>query len=123
MQVRGMTDTAKAAPLQTHSTVFAVLFAVGFCHALNDMMQSLLAAIYPNLKATFDLDFAHVGLITLVYQVTASLLLLLVKASQVSALVEIVTSGRRRVAPSRTRARWAVQRTSQIRPSSQSLMW
>jgi FSR family fosmidomycin resistance protein-like MFS transporter len=55
-------------------TVFAVLLAIGFCHALNDMMQSLLQAIYPNLKATFELDFAHVGLITLVYQVTASLL-------------------------------------------------
>lgn len=69
-----------SAPLQTHSTVFAVLFAVGFCHALNDMMQSLLQAIYPNLKATFDLDFAHVGLITLVFQVTASLLQPLVGA-------------------------------------------
>ncbi|HEY4944385.1 MAG TPA: MFS transporter [Rhizomicrobium sp.] len=78
-----MTDTAKAAtttPIQVHSTVFAVLFAVGFCHALNDMMQSLLAAIYPNLKATFELDFAHVGLITLVYQLTASLLQPLVGA-------------------------------------------
>jgi len=72
--------TARAAPLQVHSTVFAVLFAVGFCHALNDMMQSLLAAIYPNLKSTFDLDFAHVGLITLTYQSTASLLQPLVGA-------------------------------------------
>ena len=72
--------TARAAPLQVHSTVFAVLFAVGFCHALNDMMQSLLAAIYPNLKTTFDLDFSHVGLITLTYQMTASLLQPLVGA-------------------------------------------
>src|SRR5689334_3401737 len=72
--------TARAAPLQVHSTVFAVLFAVGFCHALNDMMQSLLAAIYPNLKSTFDLDFSHVGLITLAYQSTASLLQPLVGA-------------------------------------------
>jgi FSR family fosmidomycin resistance protein-like MFS transporter len=63
-----------------HSTVFAVLFAVGFCHALNDMMQSLLQAIYPNLKATFDLDFAHIGLVTFVFQVTASLLQPLVGA-------------------------------------------
>ena len=76
-----MTDTtARTAPLQVHSTVFAVLFAVGFCHALNDMMQSLLAAIYPNLKATFELDFAHVGFITLTYQLTASLLQPLVGA-------------------------------------------
>jgi len=63
-----------SAPLQMHSTVFVVLFAVGFCHALNDMMQSLLQAIYPNLKATFDLDFAHIGFVTFVFQVTASLL-------------------------------------------------
>ncbi len=72
-----MTDTAAAhrpAPIQVHSTVFAILFAVGFCHALNDMMQSLLQAIYPNLQATFDLDFAHIGLVTFVFQVTASLL-------------------------------------------------
>src|SRR6201999_3170919 len=73
-----MTDTAapsrSAPPLQVHSTVFAILFAVGFCHALNDMMQSLLQAIYPNLKTTFDLDFAHIGLVTFVFQVTASLL-------------------------------------------------
>jgi FSR family fosmidomycin resistance protein-like MFS transporter len=55
-------------------TVFIILFAIGFCHALNDMMQSLLQAIYPNLKATFELDFSHIGLITLVYQLTASLL-------------------------------------------------
>ena len=77
-----MTDhtTRRAAPLQIHSTVFAVLFAVGFCHALNDMMQSLLQAIYPNLKATFDLDFAHVGLVQAVFQVTASFLQPLVGA-------------------------------------------
>ena len=75
-----MTDAPKTAPLQVHSTVFAILFAVGFCHALNDMMQSLLQAIYPNLKATFDLDFAHIGLVTFVFQVTASLLQPLVGA-------------------------------------------
>jgi FSR family fosmidomycin resistance protein-like MFS transporter len=68
------------APVQVHSTVFIVLFAVGFCHALNDMMQSLLQAIYPNLKATFDLDFAHIGIVTAVFQVTASLLQPLVGA-------------------------------------------
>ncbi len=63
-----------AATEQKHDTGFAVLFAIGTCHALNDMMQSLLLAIYPNLKQTFELDFAHIGLITLVFQCTASLL-------------------------------------------------
>ena len=68
------TTTADSAPSITQTTVFPILFAIGFCHALNDMMQSLLQAIYPNLQRTFDLDFTHIGLITFVYQVTASLL-------------------------------------------------
>ncbi len=55
-------------------TVFSVLIAISFCHLLNDMMQSLLPAIYPNLKTALDLDFAHIGLVTLTFQLTASLL-------------------------------------------------
>ena len=55
-------------------TTFAVLFAVSFCHLLNDMMQALLPAIYPSLKMQFHLNFAQIGLITLAYQLTASLL-------------------------------------------------
>ncbi|HQT63177.1 MAG: MFS transporter [Acidocella sp. 20-57-95] len=55
-------------------TVFPVLGAVSLCHMLNDMMQSLLPAIYPILKGGFNLNFAQVGLLTLVFQITASLL-------------------------------------------------
>src|SRR5690349_15628790 len=55
-------------------TVFAVLVAISFCHLLNDMMQSLLPAIYPNLKLQFGLSFVQVGLVTFAYQITASLL-------------------------------------------------
>ncbi len=55
-------------------TVFPILIAIGFCHLLNDMMQSLLPAMYPLLKTGFQLNFAQVGLITLTYQCTASLL-------------------------------------------------
>ncbi|MEO5626560.1 MAG: MFS transporter [Dokdonella sp.] len=44
------------------------------CHLLNDMIQSLLPAIYPLLKQSFSLDFGQIGLITLVFQITASLL-------------------------------------------------
>ena len=55
-------------------TAFAVLCAISFCHLLNDMMQSLLPAIYPMLKTSFALDFVQVGLISFTYQVTASLL-------------------------------------------------
>ena len=47
-----MTDTtATAGRVQTDSTVFTIILAVSFCHFLNDIMQSLLAALYPMLKA------------------------------------------------------------------------
>jgi FSR family fosmidomycin resistance protein-like MFS transporter len=62
-------DTARA-----EHTVFAVILAVSFCHLLNDMMQALLPAIYPNLKADFGLSFGQVGIVSLVYQITASIL-------------------------------------------------
>ena len=55
-------------------TLLRVLAAVSFCHLLNDMMQSLLPSIYPILKSGFHLDFSQIGLISLVFQVTASLL-------------------------------------------------
>ncbi len=55
-------------------TAFSVLGALSVCHLLNDMVQSLLPAIYPILKTALQLDFRHIGMITLVNQVTASLL-------------------------------------------------
>ncbi|HWT96017.1 MAG TPA: MFS transporter [Terriglobales bacterium] len=55
-------------------TALAVLVGISFCHLLNDMLQSLLPAIYPMIKQGFDLSFSQVGLITLVFQITASLL-------------------------------------------------
>ncbi|HMH66767.1 MAG TPA: MFS transporter [Pinirhizobacter sp.] len=55
-------------------TVFSVILAISFCHLLNDMMQSLLPAIYPNLKSGLHLDFGQIGMITLAYQLTASIL-------------------------------------------------
>ena len=68
-----MSDAAIARQT-AHNTTFAVLFAISFSHLLNDMMQSLIPAIYPNLKADFHLSFAQIGIITLVNQITASLL-------------------------------------------------
>jgi MFS transporter, FSR family, fosmidomycin resistance protein len=68
------TDTSPHDEPAVPQTVFAVLIAISFCHLLNDMMQSLLPAIYPNLQKALDLDFAHIGLVTLTYQLTASLL-------------------------------------------------
>ena len=57
-----------------HATEFRILGAISFSHLLNDMIQSLILAIYPILKSGFNLSFAQIGLITLTYQITASLL-------------------------------------------------
>jgi FSR family fosmidomycin resistance protein-like MFS transporter len=61
------------APADTR-TSFRILGALSLCHLLNDMMQSLLPAIYPMLKLSLGLSFGQIGLITLTNQVTASLL-------------------------------------------------
>ena len=63
-------------PTQTlrERTSYAVLVMISFCHFLNDMIQSLLPAIYPILKGNFHLDFGQVGLITFTNQLTASVL-------------------------------------------------
>jgi FSR family fosmidomycin resistance protein-like MFS transporter len=53
---------------------YIVLAGISFSHFLNDTMQSLIASVYPILKANYALDFAQIGLITLAFQFTASLL-------------------------------------------------
>jgi FSR family fosmidomycin resistance protein-like MFS transporter len=53
---------------------FPVLWSICGCHLINDMLQSLLVATYPTLKSEFHLSFAEIGLVTLSYQLTASLL-------------------------------------------------
>lgn len=55
-------------------TAFRVLGAISFCHLLNDMLQSVVPAVYPILKISYQLDFTQIGLITLTSQLTASLL-------------------------------------------------
>jgi MFS transporter, FSR family, fosmidomycin resistance protein len=54
--------------------VIRVLIAVSFCHLLNDTMQSLLPSIYPILKTSYHLNFGQIGLLTLTFQMTASIL-------------------------------------------------
>jgi FSR family fosmidomycin resistance protein-like MFS transporter len=51
-----------------------ILAAISFCHLLNDMMQSLLPALYPMLKGSYRLSFGQIGLLTFTFQITASLL-------------------------------------------------
>jgi FSR family fosmidomycin resistance protein-like MFS transporter len=69
-----MTDATLARPPAPLATVYPVLLAVSLCHLLNDVMQSLIAAIYPMLKDEFALDFWQIGLLTMVFQVTAAAL-------------------------------------------------
>ena len=61
-------------PVAENSTDFGILGAISASHFLNDMIQSLIFAIYPVLQSGFDLSFAQIGMITLTYQITASLL-------------------------------------------------
>ncbi|OZB55797.1 MAG: MFS transporter, partial [Thiomonas sp. 14-66-4] len=64
---------ASPAPV-SNPTRYPVLGAISFSHMLNDMMQSLMLAIYPLFKSGLNLNFAQIGLITLTYQITASIL-------------------------------------------------
>ena len=74
MQERVLSQIGDRAGIRAEHTVFAVIIAISVGHLLNDMMQALLPAIYPNLKADFGLTFGQIGIVTLVYQVTASIL-------------------------------------------------
>lgn len=67
-------STQNAAPSQKEKPAFPIIGAISVSHLLNDMMQSLLLAIYPLLSAEFNLTYTQIGLITLTNQLTASLL-------------------------------------------------
>jgi FSR family fosmidomycin resistance protein-like MFS transporter len=73
-----MTDQSQAKIANKSSvlkgTVYSVLTAISVSHLLNDMLQSLILAIYPLLQHEFSLSFTQIGMITLTYQITASLL-------------------------------------------------
>ncbi len=64
------TSPKSAAPAAS----FAIVLALSFSHFLNDLVQALLPAIYPIIKDSYNLDFAQIGLLTLAFQLTASLL-------------------------------------------------
>jgi len=69
-----VSTTALPSRSATESTTFRILAAISFCHLLNDMMQSVVPAVYPILKASYHLDFSQIGMITASLQITASLL-------------------------------------------------
>ena len=75
MQQTTSSPTIAASAKQiAQQTVFPILFTISFAHLLNDMMQSVIPAVYPILKSEFHLTFAQIGLITFTFQITASLL-------------------------------------------------
>ncbi|KQX01103.1 Fosmidomycin resistance protein [Massilia sp. Root418] len=67
-------NAAHPSTVPASGTVMHILGAVAFVHLLNDLIQALLPSIYPMLKAQFNLSFTEVGLITLTFQCTASML-------------------------------------------------
>ncbi len=66
--------TSLATPARIQTTTYAVLLAVTGGHFINDTMQAVLLAIYPVLRDAHALTFTQIGLITLVFQATASIL-------------------------------------------------
>jgi FSR family fosmidomycin resistance protein-like MFS transporter len=71
----GVTPATRVSAFSSSSaTAFGVLAAISFCHFLNDLLQSVIPAVYPILKQAYRLDFKQIGLITLSVQLTASLL-------------------------------------------------
>jgi FSR family fosmidomycin resistance protein-like MFS transporter len=69
-----VTDAAPSLVAKAAGPAYIVLAGISFSHFLNDTMQSLIASVYPILKDSYALDFAQIGLITLAFQFTASLL-------------------------------------------------
>ncbi|OMQ10346.1 MFS transporter [[Flexibacter] sp. ATCC 35103] len=68
------TNTITQSKQIAQQTVFSILFTISFTHFLNDMLQAVVPAVYPIIKEKFHLTFTDIGLITLTYQLTASIL-------------------------------------------------
>jgi FSR family fosmidomycin resistance protein-like MFS transporter len=68
--------TSSSIPIENklETTVYPILFAISISHLLNDTIQSLIPAIYPLIKTNYHLSFSQIGLITLTFQLAASLL-------------------------------------------------
>lgn len=74
MKLKNISQKLKGNSTMTEGTVYSMLMICGISHFLNDMIQSIIPSIYPILKANFDFSFAQIGLITLVFQMTSSIL-------------------------------------------------
>jgi FSR family fosmidomycin resistance protein-like MFS transporter len=74
MSISTIQGPSALAGISAEKTAFRILAAISFCHLLNDLMQSVIPAVYPILKTSYHLDYGQIGLITLTLQLTASLL-------------------------------------------------
>jgi FSR family fosmidomycin resistance protein-like MFS transporter len=74
MRTTSLKDTPRGSKKVAQQAVFSILLSLSFAHFLNDAMQSLIPSIYPLIKKNYHLTFAQIGLITLTYQMVASLL-------------------------------------------------
>ena len=74
MKLKSISNKIKGNPTMTEGTVYSILVICGISHFLNDMIQSIIPSIYPILKDKFDFSFAQIGIITLVFQMTSSIL-------------------------------------------------
>ena len=74
MNIRHIGSKITGNPTMTDGTVYPMLIICSISHFLNDMIQSVIPAVYPIVKDKFDFSFAQIGLITLVFQMTSSIL-------------------------------------------------
>lgn len=74
MNIKAISSKLKGNPTMVEGTVYSMLVICSISHFLNDMIQSIIPAIYPILKDKFNYSFAQIGIITLVFQMTSSIL-------------------------------------------------
>ena len=74
MNINSIGNKIKGHPTMTEGTMYSMLVICGISHFLNDMIQSIIPSIYPIIKDKFDFSFAQIGIITLVFQMTSSIL-------------------------------------------------
>lgn len=74
MNIKSIGNKIKGNPRMTEGTVYSILVICGISHFLNDMIQSIIPSIYPIIKDKFGFSFAQIGIITLIFQMTSSIL-------------------------------------------------
>src|SRR5829696_4759563 len=74
LMTTGVSGEESAGRRAAEAATFSIILALSFSHFLNDMIQSLVPALYPMLKDAYGLSFAQIGLITLTMQITSSVL-------------------------------------------------